>query len=222
MANRWNPFRQADAKAEGETPAAGTNDQSALLDAFAAKIDERLKPLSEALTALQGEWNGIKEEASKQPETPPNTNVETTPEQRDANEKRALLLMNAQTNARLTERECLDSVPAHWEHLKPELRKVFAETNIQLKLQQNYPQYCQNAVDVLIGRAARAGGVRTDTAGRFYIEESAAKTGGEESPLNEFPTWQSDDRTETASQTLRKLGINEEEFAKNLKEGRLQ
>ena len=217
--NRWNPFRKSE-ESDGEAPDA-TKDQNALLDAFAAKIDERLKPLDDKISAVQSEWNAIKEEASKPPAEAPNNNQELTPEQRDANEKRALLMMNAQTNARLTERDCLDTVPEHWRHLIPDLKKIFAETPINVKLQANYAQVCANAVDVLIGRAARAGGVRTDGA-RFYIEDSAARTGGDESPLNDFPAWQSDDRTETASETLRKMGIDEKKFAKDLRDGRLQ
>ena len=193
--------------------------QDALLDAFAAKIEERLKPFQDELRKVSDWQNRVEQEVLKQ--APPAQTPPSTPEEQNASEKRALLQINIETRAMVHEERCLNSL-GEWDHLKPELVKIFADTPLATKAQPNYPAICQSAVDVLVGREARKGGLRRDNSGKFFIEAATSKTGGEESPLNEIPAWSSDDRTETVSDTLNKMGIDEKEFASNLKSGRLQ
>lgn len=194
------------------------DDQSALLDAFAAKIEEKFKPLADTVSELKAEWSAIKEEAVKPPVTPSD---ELTAEQKQAQNNQALLAMNVQTRAMIIEQNCLNALSGDWAHLKPQLLEMFAKTAIEVKANPRYEAMCIDAIDMLVGREAKKGGLRRDNSGRFFLEDASAKTGGKDSPLNDFPVWQSDDRTETASQTLRKLGIDEEKFAADAREGRL-
>lgn len=208
---------------EGESKPPSSDDQSALLDAFAAKMNETLetaiKPLRETVTNLQSDWESIKNEAEK---STPEHKEELTDEQKRQQADRANFLFNMQTRAMLVENNLLNSLSADWSHLKPRLTEMFSKTAPEIKASPAYEQMCQNAVRQLVGEEALKGGLRRTSEGRFFLEDAHAKTGGEDSPLNDFPVWQSDDRTETASDTLTKLGINPEEFAKDLKSGRLQ
>jgi hypothetical protein len=197
------------------------DDQSKLLDAFAAKFEEVVKPLRESVTALQTEWNAIKEEAGKTTETSTTSTTELSAEEKQNQNNRALLEMNIQTRAMIIERDCLNALSGDWAHLKPQLTEMFAKTSSATKAMPNYGALCHDAVHMLIGREAAKGGLRRDNSGRFFLEDANAKTGGEDSPLNQFEAWQSDDRTETAGQTLSKLGIDPERFASDLREGRL-
>lgn len=212
----WPKFGKSDDKNEDQSKA----EADALVERFAALIDEKNKPLNDTITALKSKWDAIEAEATK--ETPPARDPATIPEEeKAANREKALFALTVQANARITESECISTISSQWSHLIPELKRMFAETDINLKARPDYAQRCENCVNVLIGQAARKGGVRSDGSGKFYIEDSASKTGGEDSPLNDIPTWQGDDRVESASDTLRKLKIDPKKFSEDFKNGRL-
>jgi hypothetical protein len=213
----WPKFGKSDDKSEDQSKA----ESDALVDRFAALVEEKNKPLNDAVSKLQSRWDAIESEAAKGNEPPPPDPASITPEQRNENEKRAIFALTVQANARMTEAECIQGISSQWSHLIPELKRMFAETDINLKARPDYVQRCENCVNVLIGQAARKGGVRSDGSGKFYIEDSASKTGGEDSPLNDLPAWQSDDRVESASETLAKLKIDPKKFSEDFKNGRL-
>lgn len=197
-----------------------------LVERLGATIDERLKPLSEKVESVAS-WQARVEEQFKT-ETPPDANknpdgTELTPEQKQANRESALLALTVQANARITESECIASIQSGWPQLVAEARATFAKTPWQRKAQADYAEYCNNVVDMLVGREAKKGGLRYDSKNsRFMIEDSAAKTGGENSPLNDPElTWvdEHSGKTLTASEQLAKLRIDPKEFADFMKRG---
>ena len=213
----WPKFGKSDEK----PPEQSKSEADALVERFAAVIDEKIKPFGETVNSLKTKWDAIEAEAAKGNDPPPRDPATITDEEKAANREKALFALSVQSNARVTEMECLQGVSAQWAHLIPQLKQMFAETDINLKARPDYAQRCENCVNVLIGRAARQGGVRSDASGKFFIEESASKTGGEDSPISELPAWQSDDRVETASDTLAKLKIDPKKFSEDYKNGRL-
>ena len=208
-------------KSEEKPPEGQSNSEAdELIEKFSAAVDAKLKPLADSFNTLQTEWSAIKQAAEKQDEPPPKPDSELTPEQIALRDRNNLLALSVATNARITESECIQGISGQWSNLIPQIRDIFARTPIQRKAQADYPEYCANVVDMTVGKAARAAGLRSDGK-TFFIEDSASKSGGEESPLNQFPTWHGDDRTETASETLAKLKIDPKKFAEDLAAGRL-
>jgi hypothetical protein len=173
------------------------------------------------VNSLKSEWETIKQEAVKSNEPPPRDPATIPEEEKTANRERALFAMTVQANARITEAECIQALSGQWSHLIPEFKQMAASTSIDVKASPNYAKMCNDAIDQLIGRAARQAGVRTDSNGKFFIEDAASKTGGEDSPLNDIPAWSGDDRVETPSETLAKLKIDPKKFAEDYKAGRL-
>jgi len=213
----WKPFQKEEKKAE-TPPTPPKDDQSALLDAFAARMDEKLAPLRETISTLESEWNGIKAEAEKSNTPPPE---EITEDQRRLNAERALFAMNVSTRAMLVEQNCMNALSGDWSYLKPQLLDMFAKTANETKARPDYDKLCAEAVNMLVGREALKSGLRRDNSGKFFLEDASSKTGGPESPLNQFEPWITEDRTETAGDTLRKLNIDPEKFAQDLRDGRL-
>src|SRR5215475_1507602 len=119
----WKPFQKS--KEKNEPPADNKDDQTALLDAFAARMDEKLQPLRDTVTALQGEWASIKSEAEKAAEPPP---TELSDEQKRQNQDRANFLFNMQTRAMLVEQNLLNALSSDWSYLKPRLVEMFSKT----------------------------------------------------------------------------------------------
>lgn len=198
------------------------NDQSALLDAFAAKLDEKLKPFEERIQKVSDWQENLENSLKDQAPPPDNKDGELTPEQKLARDMNNIRNESTLTRAMLIERNVLDAIGSDWAYLKPDLVKIFATTSIQAKSAPNYADMCQNAVTVLIGREVLKGGsVRRDSHGKFFIEESISSSADRDNPIHDLPTWQSDDRTETAAETLRKLKIDPEKFAEDYKSGRL-
>jgi hypothetical protein len=218
MAGKWNPFGKKEGGEEGEQD---TKEVDALLDKFSAKMEEKFKPHFDTVTELKKKWDAIEAEATKPPEEVRKPESEMTDDEKRNSREQALFALNVSTNARITESDCVQSVPEHWKEIVPDLRRMFAETPINIKAQNDYAQRCQNCVTVLIGRLAMSGGLRRDGNNKFYIEDAAGKTGGDDSPLNDFPVWQdpASGRTETASETLKKMGIDPVKFAESHKNG---
>lgn len=216
-------FKKEEKKDDGSQ---SKSEADLLVEKLGATIDERLKPLRDEFSALKNDWDSIKAEATKTDPPDPTKNAdgsEVTAEQKAEREKTTLFALTVQTNARITENECIGSMQQNWPHLINEARELFQKTPWQRKAQPDYAEYCGNVVRMLVGREALKGGLRYDQkASRFLIEDSTTKTGGEASPLNDPDlTWTDPNtgKTLTASEQLRKLNIDPEKFAESMKRG---
>jgi hypothetical protein len=214
-----------------EPPASGDQSKSEadeliakLGPAIGAAIEEKIKPISEGFTALKSEWDGLKADATKSLEPDPNKNSDgsdLTDEQKSTRERAAMFAMTVQTNARITENDCIASIQSEYPQLVAELRATFQQTPWQRKAEASYQQYCQNCVDMLVGREARKSGLRHDkNSNKFFIEDAAAASGGKNSMfLDSELTWRDDrsDKTLTATQQLDKLHIDPKQFEEFMK-----
>lgn len=201
-----------------------------LLNAFSAKIDEKLKPFDEKITGLTKEWADIKAEATKVDPPDPNKDEhgnDLSVEDKLKKENQALFAQNVLTNARMTENECIDAIKGEWPQLVAEFREMCGRTPWQTKAQPNYAAQCMNAIDQLVGREARKQGLRYDkNNSKFIIEDGATRTAGEESPLigGDYD-WQdpkNPGKTLTGLQQLRKLGLSQKDFDEMQKNGQVQ
>jgi hypothetical protein len=196
-----------------------------LIEKLGALVDEKIKPLNDGFTALKTDWESIKAEASKEPPADPNRNsdgTEVTPEQRQANREQALFALTVTTNARITEEDCIRSISDKWPQLVAEARKLFSTTDWQRKAKTDYPEYCENVVDMLVGREAKKGGLRYDrSSSKFLIEDGVTHDTDDSNPLMSGDYDWTDPRNPqrhlTAKQQLDKLGINPKEFDEFLK-----
>jgi hypothetical protein len=218
----WPKFGKTDEKKDDSQSKA---EADALIDRIGTSIEERFKPKFEAVDTLLTKWNKMEEEATKQvtEETRRTEEDALTPEQKAANREKALFLMTVQANARITESECIAEVAGRWPQIIPELKDTFAKIDVARKATADYPGQCRNVVNMLVGKEAQKNGVRYDKDNsKFFIEDSAAKTGGADSPFSDPDLTWTDERsgkTLTASQQLEKLRIDPEKFAKFLKQG---
>jgi hypothetical protein len=202
---------------------------NALVERLGASIEERIaKPLREDLNALKSEWETIKTEATRPPAAAGPTDENGKPRELTQEEKNTLgvqasFVQSVQTNARLTEREVLDGVHASWAHLIPQIRAYFTSTPLDRKSKPDYAEYCQNIVDMVVGKAANAAGLRSSDGGKtFFLEDkSASGSSGEENILNDPSlTWRKPDGTVvTGMQTLAALDIDPAKFAESVKKG---
>jgi len=222
----WSPFKKTEPeKTDDQTKSEVDQLVEKLGASFDAKLTERLDPLQKGFTELKGEWDGIKAAATEKPD--PNNNggggEELTDEQKAARDRKSLLILSVQTNARITEGEVLSEISANWAHLIPEIKGYFASTPVERKAMADYAEFCRNIKDMVVGKAAQKAGLRLDGKNqRFFLEDASAKTGGAESPLNDPDLSWTDPNTGksiTASETLARLGIKPEEFVENQKKG---
>jgi hypothetical protein len=207
-----------------DDPAQSEAEKNALIDAFAAKMDEKLeakfKPLAEKVESVAA-WQTKIEEGLKEPPPDPNKHpdgTELTAEEKLRNENRALFLLHATTNARITESQIISEIERDWPDIVPEFRQACANTKPEQKALPNYEQNCRQFVDTLIGREARKKGLRYDKTNKsFIIEDGAASSEGDTpSVLGSEYTWQDPKnlkRTLTATQQLQKLKIDPKKFA---------
>src|SRR6266850_6739021 len=183
----WKPFQKTNEPEKKEGGEQEKSEVDQLVEKLGVSFDERIKPLKEGFEALKSEWDGIKAAAEK--ETPPNNNggggtEELTDEQKAQRDRKALLVLAVQTNARITEGEVLSEISAQWAHLIPEIKGYFASTPVERKAQPDYAEFCRNIKDMVVGKAAQKAGLRYDNKGsRYWLEDSSAKTGGADSPL---------------------------------------
>jgi hypothetical protein len=227
-------FEKHKPAADGKTAEEQSEAQmTALVERLGASLEERIaKPLREDLTALKTEWETIKAEATKPPAAAGPTDEsgkprELTDEEKRNNATRATITLAVTTNARLTEREIIDELPADWSHLTPDIRALFANTPIERKAQPDYADYCRNCADLVIAKAARKAGLRYDQGNKtFFLEDkSAAGASGQDSPLSDpslvWNQTKGDGSVKrwTAEEQLRKLGIDPKEFAANVEKG---
>lgn len=219
------PFKKPD---ETSTDGKKPDEQSkaeidALVERLGASFEEKIKPLRDEFGALKTEWDGIKAAATK---PDPNTNAdgtELTDEQKAARARNATVAIAVNANARLTESEIISEVAAKWGKFTPKIKEFFANTPIERKAQPDYADYCRNIVKMVIGEAALSSGLSYDGQGnKFFLEDSVARTGDVDSPLNDSDLTWTDPRSGkvyTASQQLSKLGIDAKEFSENLRKG---
>jgi hypothetical protein len=200
------------------------SEADALVEKLGASIEEKFGKKFEAVDTLLAKWNKMEQEAAESLNDEARRSAKAaeeslTPEEKLANENKKLFLLQVLTNARITEQECIDEVKGQWPGLVPRIREVLATIPMDDKAKGDYPQRCRNAVKLVVGDEAIKNGLRQDrNSGKFMIEDSVAKTGGEESPLNDSDlTWidpRNPDRPPmTATQQLAKLKIDPKEFA---------
>jgi hypothetical protein len=217
----WNPFRKNDEHEKKDDQSKSEVDE--LVEKLGASFEERIKPLQDGFTALKSEWDGIKAAATKADEPPPANDAELTDEQRNKKAQDGLFALSVATNARLTESEVLSEISSNWAHLIPEIRTILAATPLPRKAQADYAVYCRNVKDMIVGQAAQKAGLRYDGKNsRFFLEDAAARTGGDASPLYDPDlNWTDPNtgKTITGSETLARLGIKPEEFVENQKKG---
>jgi len=227
----WSPFKKTEPeKTDDQTKSEVDQLVEKLGASFDAKLTERLDPLQKGFTELKGEWDGIKAAATEKPDTNNNggagggaTDETLTDEQKAAKDRRALLILSVQTNARITESEIISEVSGQWAHLVPEMKEFFAHTPVERKAMPDYAVFCRNIKDMVVGKAAQKAGLRFDGKNqRFFLEDATAKTGGADSPLADPDlNWTDPNtgKTISASETLARLGIKPEEFVENQKKG---
>jgi len=224
----WNPFRKTDEPDKKDDQSKSEIDT--LVEKLGVSFDERIKPLREGFEKLQGEWDGIKAAATKEPDSngggdgtrPTIPSVSENEDAAFAARLGPVVALNIQTNARLTEREILDEISPNWSHLIPEIRGYFSSPPLSRKAQADYPDFCRNIKDMVVGKAAQKAGLRFDKKNeRFFLEDATAKTGGEDSPLADPDLSWTDGTGKliSGSETLARLGIKPEEFVENQKKG---
>ncbi len=214
------PWGNKEKKPEGDQ---SKSEVDTLVEALSAKFEETLKPIREKVESVAG-WQEKIEKQFAEPPPDPNKKpdgTELTEAERLERDNKANFAMNVINNARFIENDCISAEQAQWPQIVAEARTIFQQTPWQKKTEANYSQYCQNVVDMLVGRAAKKQGLRADKSGKFFIEDASGSTGGKDSPFNDPNlTWtdpRNPSKTLTASQQLAKLKIDPEEFAEFMK-----
>jgi len=219
--------------AEGKNAAEQSEaEMNALVERLGTSLEERIgKPLRDDLTALKTEWETIKAEATRPPAPTGPTNADGTPRELTDEEKNrqrgdATVALAVATNARLTEREVLDALPADFDDLIPEIRAHFNNTPIQRKAQPDYADYCRNCADVVIAKAARKAGLRSSDGGKtFFLEDKSTSTSREDGVLSDpalvWNQTKADGSVKAWSpeEQLRKLDIDPAKFSESVKKG---
>ncbi|HEX4503160.1 MAG TPA: hypothetical protein VH187_18660 [Scandinavium sp.] len=200
------------------------SEADALIEKLGATIEEKFGKKFEAVDTLLNKWNKMEEEAAKTVTAEASRinpdGSELTEEQKDRKERQALFISTVLTNARLTESECISALQGRWPELIPAIKQDFQNTNWQRKAEADYPKYCENVVDMHVGRVAKQKGFR-QSGDRFFIEDSTTRKSGEEAPFSSEMDWKEPNsgRVETPEQTLRKLGLDPAKVAESIKNG---
>jgi hypothetical protein len=190
------PFRQADPDPEKEKKLAEQSKAEAdafiaqLTTTFEQKLDAKLKPLQDELAA-------VKTSATPKPRTE-NQETVTTPSVFDDEDAAfnahigPIAVQTALLNARMTETEVLSDISSQgWGHLIPQIRDVLEkQTPLQTKAGQGYKGYVENVAAMLIGKEAKAKGLKFDgNKQTFFLEDGAASnnpTTGKQRQLDEL------------------------------------
>lgn len=225
----FDKHKPADGKTADEQSEAQMN---ALVDRLGASIEERIKPLRDGFDAMKTDWETIKAEATRTPtvDTRPKnddgTPRELTEDEKRNNITRASVELSVTTNARLTEREVLDSLPADFADLIPDIRALFNNTPLQRKAQSDYADYCNNCADLVIAKHARKAGLRFNRESKtFFLEDKSTSTSREDGVLSDPSlVWnqQKPDgsvRAWSPEEQLRKLDIDPAKFSESVKKG---
>lgn len=220
----WGLGKKKEEGADDAAKAAEKAEREELLNAFAAKFEEIVKPVRDSVADMQAKWAKVENAAT----TPPDENHdaagnELTEEQKRQARENALLGGIVATNARLTESEVIGEVAAKWSGFLPKIKEYFANTPLDRKGKPDYAVYCRNIVKMVIGDAALAGGLSYDgNQKRFFLEDSAAASGENADVFTSDLNWtDKNGKTVSATEQLNHLGIDPKEFADSVKEGRL-
>jgi hypothetical protein len=221
-------------KKEGQTEDDAKKELDAFIDrigtSLEAKLEEKLKPIREEVGAVKTKWEALEKAAGEGGGNNGSDNgggggEELTPEQKLELNNRKHLALTIATNARITEGEILGEVSTQGlSEFIPKIKEYFQNTPIDRKGQADYAVYCRNIVNMVVGEAARTGGLRFDGNNKKFFLEDAGGKGGENQQYDFLAgdmAW-TDPRSGkvvSASQQLAKLGIKPEEFAESIKKG---
>lgn len=220
----WGLGKKKEEGADDAAKAAEKAEREEMLNAFAAKFEEIVKPVRDSVADMQAKWAKVESAATTPPDENHDVNGnELTDEQKRAARDRALVGGIVATNARLTEAEVIGEVAAKWSGFLPKIKEYFAACPLERKGQADYVGYCRNIVKMVIGDAALAGGLSYDgNQKRFFLEDSAATTGENADVFTSDLNWSDKNgKTVSATDQLARLGIDPKEFADSVKEGRL-
>jgi len=195
-----------------------------LVEKLGPVIEAVVKPIRDQVETISTKWNAMEEEAKRglneeQQRTAREAEGNLTPEEKQALETKKAFVLNVLTNARVTEEDVIREVRDQWPSLVPRFREVINGIPFDEKSKPNYADRCRNAVTLVIGQEARKGGLKQDSnTGKFFLEDAAASTGGDDSPFSDPDlTWidpRNPDRAPmSASEQLRKLRIDPKQFA---------
>jgi len=224
----WNREKEP-GEEEVKTP------QDELIARFSAALDEKLAPIKQQVEqqatevkTLTTKWTALESEGTRAAEEEAARRRaveegELTPEQKAEKERQGLFAQTVLTNARITENECAASLERDFPKLVPEFRQMCANTDWKVKALSNYQAQCMNAIDGLIGREARKGGLRYQKqTEKFVIEDGGGRGNGERDPLvgGDYDwTDERSGRTLTGTEQLAKMGLNAKDLAEMQKRG---
>lgn len=222
----WNPFTKKEEPVEKKDGEQGKADMDALVEKLGASIETRFfKPLSDKVEAMQSKWADLEKVAST-PTNADGTPIQPTDEEKAKGERQAAIGIAVQANARMTENEVLQSVSADFPDHVAKIRSHFANTPIQRKALPDYPIYCENIVNMVLGQAARENGMRySKQNSSFFLEDKSTSATREEGPLSdpnlEWNQVKGDGSIKhwTVADQLRALQIDPKELAENMKRG---
>jgi hypothetical protein len=200
-----------------------------LVEKLGPVIEAVVKPIRDQVETISTKWNAMEEEAKRglneeQQRNAREAEGNLTPEEKQALETKKAFVLNVLTNARVTEEDVIREVRDQWPSLVPRFREVINGIPFDEKSKANYADRCRNAVTLVIGQEARKGGLKQDSnTGKFFLEDAAASTGGDDSPFSDPDlTWidpRNPDRAPmSASEQLRKLRIDPKQFAEWVKQ----
>ena len=220
-------------KKEDKTPEQSKADIEELVGklnaSFSASLDERLKPITEKVTAIETKWSTLEGDAAKEKQ---NADAAAEKERADLEDPDGsmrgrinealtpLAIQSIKLSARFTETEILNDCRQNgWAEYIPQIQQMFEAADIREKAnEKTYPQYCRNVVRVVIGDAAMKGGLKFDGNKKTFFIESGGNAGG--GGGNQFDSsewaWTNDKTGATVSgnATLRRLGIDTKKFEK--------
>ena len=180
------PFRQPDPDPEKEKKIAEQSkvERDEFISSLRTSFEETLKPIREDIDALKTSSTRTVPPERKQ-DPPPD--IPSVLDNEDAAFGARLGPIAAQTvmlNARMTETEVLSDISAKgWGHLVPQIREVLEkQTPLQTKAGQGYRGYVENVADMLIGKEAKAKGLKFDGNKQTFFLEDAS--GGNNTPAN--------------------------------------
>lgn len=220
MAWPWNK----DESATKTEPEQTKNEVDQLVERLSQHFDAKFTPILQDVTALKTDFDALKAAAA----TPANKETsESSPKQLTsfiddgdrafAERIGPLAVQTTQLSARVIESEALRQVQADgWDTLIPEIKKHLDSTPLVRKAASDYAAYVENVVSMVIGANARKAGLRMDGSKKtFYLEDASAKTSVSPSAFTSDQNWiDQKGRVHTAEETLSKLGIDPQKFAK--------
>ena len=203
--------KAAEAQSKAEMDALVERLGASIEQRFSGKLEESLKPIREKVEMFESSLRAPakKPEEQKEPADPI-----TEPDRWKQENLLPLAMQNILLRAEVIEQRILDRVEPNWQHLIPEVKKYLQGTPPERKAQQDYSEYVQNCVDLAIGRAAKAAGVKYNSKDqRFFIEDGGTGTSGNENSFSDDVSWiDRRGRRMSGEEQLARLGIDPKEF----------